>query len=118
MLAIPQTPKRHTEAPLHVPSRRRNRKPEFLPEIPWEMFCAMAQLPGKAGWVGLAIYRLTVMKKTTTVMFNCRDLGARIGVNPKAVYNALTLLEREGVITANRGRGSFAEVTMLIEPEP
>ena len=45
-------------------------------------------------------------------------LGYPIGVNPKAVYNALTALEREGIITANRERGSFAEVTMLVEPEP
>jgi DNA-binding transcriptional regulator YhcF (GntR family) len=77
----------------------------------------MAELPGKAGWVGLAIYRLTVMRKNATVMFNGRDLAVQIGVNPKAVYNALTLLESAGVLTAERGRGSFATVTMLVESE-
>jgi DNA-binding IscR family transcriptional regulator len=77
----------------------------------------MVKLPGKAGWVGLAIYRLTVMRKEVTVTINCRQLAAQIGVNPKVVYNALTLLERVALITTKRGRGSFAEVTMLVEPE-
>lgn len=115
--ATARTVEPRPEAPLHVPCRRRVRKPEFLPEVPWELFCQMVKLPGKAGWVGLAIYRLTVMRKEVTVTINCRQLAAQIGVNPKVVYNALTLLERVALITTKRGRGSFAEVTMLVEPE-
>ncbi|MBW4028978.1 MAG: hypothetical protein HIU93_16560 [Acidobacteria bacterium] len=40
-------------------SRRSGRKTEFLPQVEWGWFCRMAVLAGKAGWVGLAIYRMT-----------------------------------------------------------
>jgi hypothetical protein len=117
MLATPQTFEPRLGDPPDVPSRRRSRKPEFLPEIPWELFRQMATLPGKSGWVGLAIYRLMIMRKNATVVINCRQLAFQIGVNPKAVYNALTLLAGGGVLTTKRGRGSFAEVTMLVEAQ-
>lgn len=98
----------------HVSRRRRFLGPQYLPEIPWPLFCQMVKLPGKSGWVGLAILRQTIMRKQTTVMLNCRQLADDIGVNPKAVYNALTVLTVGGIVTAQRGRGSFAKVTMLV----
>lgn len=100
------------------PRYRRVLKAEFMPEVPWALFCRMAALPGKAGWVGLAIYRLTRMRRSMSVMVNCSDLAVQIGVNVKAVYNGLTALESAGVIETKRGRGSFATVVLLINPEP
>lgn len=97
-------------------SRRAGRKPEFLPQIEWGWFCRMAALPGKAGWVGVALYRLTVMRKSLTVMVNCRKLAEELGVNRKAVGNAMKALEADGIIRAQRGRGSFATVELLIAP--
>ena len=98
-------------------SRRAGRKPEFLPQIEWGWLCRMAALPGKSGWVGLALYRLTVMRKSLTVTFPCTDLAEQLGVNRKAVGYAMKALEAGGFIRAQRGRGSFATVELLIAPE-
>jgi biotin operon repressor len=96
--------------------RSSGRREEYLPAVEWGWFCRMAALPGKAGWVGIALYRLTVMRKSPKVMVCCRELAEQLGVNRKAVYNAMKALEADGVIRAQRGRGSYATVELLIEP--
>jgi len=97
-------------------ARRAGRRAEFLPEVEWGWFCRMAALAGKAGWVGLALYRLTQMRKSLTVMVCCRELAEQLGVNRKAVYHAMKALEADGIIRARRGRGSYATVELLIAP--
>jgi len=99
------------------PRRKTGRRVNFLPTVEWSWLCRMAAMPGKAGWVGVAIYRLTVMRNKTTVTFCCRQLAQELGVNRKAVGNAMNVLEAGGFIRAQRGRGSFATVELLVVPE-
>ncbi|HXE07032.1 MAG TPA: hypothetical protein VN612_03990 [Acidobacteriaceae bacterium] len=99
------------------PRRRAGRKTEYLPQVEWGWFCRMAALKGKAGWVGLAIYRKTVMRKSATVTFCCRQLAEQLGINRKAVGYAMSALEAGGFIRARRGRGSYATVELLVAPE-
>ena len=98
-------------------SRRAGRKTEYLPQIEWGWLCRMSAMPGKAGWVGLALYRLTVMRKSLTVTFCCREMAEQLGINRKAVGYAMKALEADGFIRARRGRGSFATVELLIAPK-
>jgi biotin operon repressor len=105
-----QAPKPHAER------RRAGRRAKYLPEVEWGWCCRMAALPGKAGWVGLALYRLTRMRKSLTVMVCCRELAEQLGLNRKAVYHAMKALEADGFIRARRGRGSYATVELLIAP--
>ena len=99
----------------HFGYGKAGRRQEFLPAVEWGFLCRMAALPGKAGWVGLALYRLTVMRSSRTIQVCCRDIAAQLGINRKSVYNAMTLLEAGGIIRTRRGRGSFATVELLVE---
>lgn len=106
------------QAPKPRAARRRAvRREEFLPAVEWGWLCRMSALKGKAGWVGLALYRLTQMRKSLTVTFCCRQLAEQLGVNRKAVGYAMKALEADGIIRTQRGRGSFATVELLVEPE-
>jgi hypothetical protein len=97
-----------------MPSKfRREKKLEFLPTVPWPLIQVMVALPGKAGWVGLALLRLAKMRNTTTLLVNCSNLARQLGVNQKAVYHALTVLAAHKILATDRRRGSFANVTML-----
>jgi predicted transcriptional regulator len=87
-----------------------------MPEVDWTLFIRMAALAGKAGWVGLAIYRLVVMRKTRTVTVNRQQLADELAIDRKSVYSGLKALEHAGVLRAKGGRGSFATVELLIEP--
>ena len=89
-----------------------------MPAVEWGWLCRMSALKGKAGWVGLAIYRLTVMRNSPTVKFCCQELASQLGVNRKAVGNAKKALEADGIIRSiRRGRGSYATVELLVVPE-
>jgi len=95
---------------------RGGRQREYMPEVDWILFTRMAALAGKAGWVGLAIYRLVVMRKTRTVAVNRQQLADELAIDRKSVYSGLKALEHEGVLRTKGGRGSFATVELLIEP--
>jgi hypothetical protein len=97
-------------------SYRAGRRREYMPEVDWTLFTRMAALAGKAGWVGLAIYRLVVMRKTRTVTVNRQQLADELAIDRKSVYSGLKALEHEGVLRTKGGRGSFATVELLIEP--
>lgn len=120
-VSVPAT----TPAPVAVEAKKARavcgsagRKAEFQPAVELGWHCRMAGLPGKAGWVGLALYRLTVMRKSLTVTFCCQQLAEQLGVNRKAVGNAMSALEAGGIIrTIRRGRGSYATVELLDVPE-
>lgn len=100
-----------------VRTHRGGRRQEYMPQVDWGWFTQMTTLPGKAGWIGLTIYRLTILRKKRTVTINRQQLADELGINRKAVYNGLAVLERERVLRIiTGGRGSFATVELLIEP--
>jgi hypothetical protein len=79
-------------------NRKTYRRREYLPEVEWSWFTRLAPLPGKAGWVALALYRLAVMRKSTTLVVNARELAAELGIDRKSVSGGLKTLEREEVL--------------------
>jgi hypothetical protein len=108
------------EAATVRPRRRVHRqrvRREYLPEVEWSWFTRLAQLPGKAGYVALALYRLSVMRQTTKLMVNGCELARELGIDRKSVSGGLKTLEHEGVLRMEGGRGSYATVELLMEPE-
>lgn len=91
------------------------RRQEFLPEVDWSLFKRLAVLPGKAGWVALAIYRLARMRKSNKLMVNASELADELGFDRKSVSGGLKTLEQQGVLRCQSGRGSFATVELLME---
>jgi DNA-binding transcriptional ArsR family regulator len=68
-----------------------------------------ARLPGKALAVALLLWFMAGMVGGAPIKLSA-GLLARFGVGRKAAYAALTALEREGLITAQRRRGRLPSV--------
>jgi len=110
-LSIVAAPAPKQQPSPHVARRRR----EYLPVVDWGWFKQLAALPGKTGWVALALYRLATMRKSTKLMVNACELAAELGINRKSVSGGMKVLEQEGIIRLQGGRGSFATVELLVE---
>jgi hypothetical protein len=71
-----------------------------------------ACLPGRTLHYALAIHNLASLRGSATVVVNGSTL-ARFGVTREVAGEALTRLVEEGLVKADRGRGSSPVVTLL-----
>lgn len=69
-------------------------------------------LPGKAGAVGLALWFLRGVTRSSRFRLT-REVEQLAGCNRQATYHALTALEQAGLITADRVVGARPVVTIL-----
>jgi hypothetical protein len=75
-----------------------------------------AVLPGKTLHVALGLWYVKGLYRADTFAFK-RKLAAELGVSPDATYDALTSLERAGLIHVDRHRGRAPVVTILALPD-
>jgi hypothetical protein len=78
-----------------------NRRRKYLPPVPLEWFGAVADLPGKAVLVALAIQFEAAVQKQKTIELPNRLLKSW-GVNPDAKRRGLQALEAAGVVSVKR----------------
>lgn len=71
-----------------------------------------ACLPGRTLHYALAVHSLASLRGTSTVVVNGSTLE-RFGVTREVAGEALTRLVEEGLVTADRGRGSAPVLTLL-----
>ncbi len=94
-------------------SPRRYSKRFLKGPIPLDWLQAAAQLPGKALHVGIAIWFLIGLQKSSTVQLR-PSLLRQFGIDRHAGYRALKALESESLITVTRQRGRSPMVTVVV----
>lgn len=101
---LSEASRRRTEAKIRGRARQFIKGP--LP-MPWME--RAARLPGKAMLVGLALWFMRGIVGNQPIKLSM-DLLARFNVGRKAAYRALSALEREGLIQAERRPGRLPRV--------
>jgi hypothetical protein len=79
--------------------------------VPLNWLARAGQLPGKSLHVGIALWFLAGMRKTTTVALS-NGVLEMLGVDRHAKYRALKHLEQAGLIVCKREIGRSPEVTI------
>jgi len=92
--------------------------PYFGGRIPLSWIERAAQLPGKAFHVGMLLWHLYRLQRSTTLVVRLEPKWyPRFGIHRNAVGRALASLAQDGLITVDRRRGAPGEVTLVV-PEP
>ena len=93
-----------------------NKGEKFLKgPIPWNWIVAIAKLGGKTLHVGIAIWHLVGMTKSSKVKLSGKLLR-NMGVSRYANYRALKKMEKANLITAKHHQGRNPIVTILKAP--
>lgn len=93
--------------------RLRRRRGRFLKgPVPWGWIERAGTLPGKALYVGVALWHESGMKKTRTVTLPTGKL-IRAGVHRCTIYRGLAQLESAGLVAVDRKPGRYPVVTIL-----
>jgi hypothetical protein len=95
-------------------TRRRGRR--FIPPVPLAWFDRACVLPGKALAVGLALWRLTRVRRSNTVRLT-QAAVAQHGLSRWEKYDALRALESAGLVAVQR-RGRRSPLVTVVEPRP
>ncbi len=100
-------PTKGTKLPRHGPGEKFIAGP-----IPWRWLSQAAKLPGKTLHVGLAIWHLAFIYKTSE--FKLSNVPIReLGITRKARYVALRRLENAGLIQCTSSTGQLPTVKIL-----
>lgn len=93
-------------------TKARRRAHQFIKgPLPMPWLERAARLPGKALTVALLLWFMAGIVGNTPVKLSM-GLLARFGVGRKAAYAALTALQNEGLIEADRGSGRLPLITI------
>lgn len=95
------------QPPRHRPGERFLKGP-----IPMEWLALAAKLPGKALHVGMAVWHLAGMKRSSTVILTASLLRS-LGVTRYAARRALKVLEQAQLVSVGRHRGRNPTVVLL-----
>jgi hypothetical protein len=101
-------------APPKVPGglpRHQPGEPFLKGPVPWRWLEKANALPGKAGYVGLVLWREAGWRKTRIVKFSLRG-SLPPGLNRQSARRGLYLLERAGLVVVNRKPGRGLEITI------
>ena len=82
--------------------------------LPLEWISAASALPGKALHVALALWYLSGLRRSKTVVLTQKKLNL-FGVSRQAGYRALMALEKRGLVSVIRRAGCCPRVTILEE---
>jgi hypothetical protein len=94
------------------PARRRPRYRSYLKgPVPWGWLQSASRLGGKALAVGVAIWRLSGIKKAPTVKLSLSTLD--MGFDRSNASRALVALERAGLVTVVRAPGCSPLITII-----
>lgn len=94
------------------PLRHRRGKRFIWGPIPWDWLTAAAELSCSCVLVGLVLWHLAGLRKSSRVKFEY-GRAAELGVPRSTVYRALVALESDGLVAVDRGRGRCPVVTIL-----
>lgn len=86
-------------------------------KIPFGWMWAANRLPGKAAHVGLALWFLAGVKRSTTFKLTAEAVDLA-GCGRKSLYAGLTSLQNAGLITASRRLGCRPTITLNKLPLP
>jgi hypothetical protein len=100
-----------------APPRHRRGEWFLKGPIPLKWLAQASGLPGKALHVGVAIWFLAGMKKSSTVSLAAAVLRT-FGVSRHSVYRALSALESAALVSVDRHRGRNPIVTLLEAGQP
>ncbi len=99
-------------APKRKPARRCPRYKSYLKgPVPWPWVLVATRLGGKALAVGVAIWRLSGIKKAPTVKLSLSTLD--MGFDRSNASRALVALERAGLVTVVRAPGCSPLITII-----
>ena len=100
-------------SPERTPSSSRQHTGRFLKgPVPLDWLQRAAQLPGKSLHVGIAIWFLVGLQKSSTVQLK-PSITRQFGIDRHAGYRALKALEKAELITVSRHRGRSPMVTVI-----
>lgn len=92
------------------------RKPKIEPylrgPIPWEWLRAARSCGGSTLAVGLALWHLRALQRTTSVRASLRNIASITGISVGAARRGLHALEGKGLISADRQPGRKPLVTL------
>lgn len=96
-------------------NRKPRRKPRYISylkgPVPWGWLQSASRLGGKALAVGVAIWRLSGIKKAPTVKLSLSTLD--MGFDRSNASRALVALERAGLVTVVRAPGCSPLITII-----
>ena len=80
--------------------------------VPLDWLCAAARLPGKSLHVGIALWFMAGLLRSSRIPIS-NVLGGRFGLDRNAKYRALDWLEKGGLVAVERKLGRAPAVTIL-----
>ena len=71
---------------------------EQMRHVTWKLFHWLASMPGRAGWIALAIYNCANKNHAPLVIISCRQLAKDLDISPRSLKRGLNTLSQFWVL--------------------